>query len=51
VGTPNGTLIRDSLEYVPPLGFLGVLADRIFISKDLDRVFAFRHEVTLKALG
>lgn len=50
VSDPGGTLLRDTIEYVPPFGILGALADKVFIAKDIDRLFAFRHEATAKAL-
>lgn len=43
---PGGTLLRDTIQYVLPFGILGVLADKLFISKDIDRLFAFRHRAT-----
>ena len=51
ISHPKGTLIRDTIEYVPPFGILGALANRLFISKDIDRLFVFRHESTSKALA
>lgn len=45
------TRIVDEIDYVLPFGPLGTLADRMFISRDLDRLFAFRHEATRKALA
>ena len=50
ISHPKGTMIRDTIEYVPPFGVLGALANTLFISKDIDQLFAFRHEATLKAL-
>lgn len=40
------SLLRDTVEYKPPLGLLGALANRLFISKDIDAMFAYRHAVT-----
>ena len=51
VSHPAGTLIRDTIEYVPPFGILGGLINWLFISKDIDRLFAFRHDATVKALN
>lgn len=31
----QGTLLRDTIEYVLPIGFLGALANMIFILKEL----------------
>ena len=49
ISHPRGTMIRDTIEYIPPFGLFGALADRLVISKDIDRLFAFRHAATLKA--
>ena len=39
---PGGVLMRDVISYVPPLGFLGSLANNLFIRKKLNEIFAFR---------
>ncbi|HRF59591.1 MAG TPA: SRPBCC family protein [Fimbriimonadaceae bacterium] len=44
------TRVIDTIEYSLPLGPLGALADRLFVSRDLDHLFAFRHEATRRAL-
>lgn len=44
------TLVRDSLDYRLPLGPLGVLADALFVRRELERTFAYRHEATKRAL-
>lgn len=46
----SGTVIRDTIEYVPRFGFLGAFVDKCFLSRDIDRLFAFRHEATKQAL-
>ncbi len=43
---PNGTLIRDTVSYELPFGIVGRIADRLFISQDIDRLFAFRQQAT-----
>ena len=50
IAHPDGTLIRDSIEYEVPFGILGAVANRLFVSKEIDRLFAFRHRATAKAL-
>ncbi len=46
---PDGsTLLRDTLTYRPPLG---ALADRLFVRRQLDALFAFRHARTREALA
>lgn len=43
---PNGTLIRDTVSYELPFGVLGRLVNRLFVSRDIDRLFAFRQQAT-----
>jgi ligand-binding SRPBCC domain-containing protein len=38
----QGVLMTDIVSYSPPLGFLGALANSIFISKQLDTIFNYR---------
>jgi ligand-binding SRPBCC domain-containing protein len=42
----DGCRLRDEIEYAPPLGWLGRLADPIAVRPRLERLFAYRHEVT-----
>ena len=39
---PGGTLIRDRVEYRMPLGAVGLLAHRLLIHRDLERIFDYR---------
>lgn len=48
---PDGTLVRDRVRYEIPLGPLGALAHRLFVRRDLARVFDFRHAAVLRLLG
>jgi ligand-binding SRPBCC domain-containing protein len=41
---PEGTLVRDTVDYALPLGPLGELAHAAFIRRDLDRIFDFRRD-------
>jgi ligand-binding SRPBCC domain-containing protein len=43
---PDGAVLIDDIEYTPPLGLLGRIADPIAIKPRLRKVFAFRHRVT-----
>jgi ligand-binding SRPBCC domain-containing protein len=43
---PDGALLIDDIEYTPPFGLLGRLADGIVIKPRLRKVFAFRHRIT-----
>jgi ligand-binding SRPBCC domain-containing protein len=42
----NGSLLRDEIEFEPPLGPLGRLAGPFIIGPRLRRLFDYRHEVT-----
>jgi ligand-binding SRPBCC domain-containing protein len=50
ISTP-GTLIRDEVEYEPPLGRLGNLANHLFITRQLRSTFAYRHTRTRELLS
>jgi ligand-binding SRPBCC domain-containing protein len=43
---PSGTgvLMTDIVTYAPPLGFLGAIANKLFIHKQLDFIFNYRKE-------
>jgi ligand-binding SRPBCC domain-containing protein len=43
---PDGCRLRDEIEYAPPLGWLGRLADPLLVRPRLRRMFAYRHDVT-----
>jgi ligand-binding SRPBCC domain-containing protein len=40
----HGTQVHDHIEFEPPGGLLGLLVTADFISKDLEKVFAYRAE-------
>jgi ligand-binding SRPBCC domain-containing protein len=42
----GGTILRDEVDYVAPLGALGQWLAGPMIKRKLDRMFAYRHEVT-----
>lgn len=42
----DGCRLRDEIEYAPPLGWLGRLADPVAVRPRLQRLFDYRHEVT-----
>lgn len=46
----DGTLLRDTVEYALPFGKLGGLVDKFMISREIDRLFEFRHAATRHAL-
>lgn len=41
-----GSVLRDEVEYVPPLGLLGAFAAPVVIIPKLKRMFDYRHEAT-----
>lgn len=41
---PEGTEVRDHIEYSLPLGPLGAVAHALFVRRDLETIFAFRRE-------
>ena len=48
---PNGgSRLTDRVTYTPPLGILGKIADGLFIRRQLDAMFAFRHAETRRLL-
>lgn len=40
--TDGGVLMRDIVTYIPPLGFLGAIANSLFIKKKLNEIFEYR---------
>ena len=47
----DGTLMRDTVGYELPLGPLGALARRLFVSRNLDRIFEHRRAVLRAEFG
>jgi ligand-binding SRPBCC domain-containing protein len=46
----EGTLLRDEVEYEMHGGAAGELAHRVFVRRQIERIFKFRHERTLALL-
>lgn len=44
----SGALLRDEIEYEVPLSFVGKSIAPVFIESKLEKMFAYRHEVTRK---
>jgi ligand-binding SRPBCC domain-containing protein len=44
----GGTLIRDEIDYEPPMGWLGRKFGGRFLEEKLEKLFEFRHETTRK---
>lgn len=47
----GGTAVRDVVDYALPLGFAGEIAHPLFVRRDLERIFAFRHEAAESLLA
>lgn len=43
--TENGVLMKDIVSYQPPFGFLGSIANKLFIKKKLNDIFEYRTKV------
>jgi ligand-binding SRPBCC domain-containing protein len=41
----DGTVVRDCVDYALPFGALGELANKLFVHRDLERIFDFRRGV------
>jgi ligand-binding SRPBCC domain-containing protein len=48
---PGGTRMTDTIDYEPPFGVLGRIADRVAIGRILRDMLEFRHERTRELLG
>lgn len=47
----NGVLMSDIVSYQPPLGFLGAIANKLFINKKLNEIFDYRTEKLTEFFG
>jgi len=41
---PGGVLMADVVEYAIPFGFIGRIANALFVAREVRRIFAFRFE-------
>jgi ligand-binding SRPBCC domain-containing protein len=44
----GATVIHDRVRYAIPFGPLGALAHRLFVRRDLERIFDFRHDAVAR---
>jgi ligand-binding SRPBCC domain-containing protein len=44
----NGSILRDEIEYEPPFSIFGRIAAPFAVVPKLEKMFAYRHEVTRK---
>lgn len=42
----DGAILRDEIDYEPPLGFFGRAVAPVLVQKRLQKLFDYRHEVT-----
>ena len=45
---PDGALLRDEIEFEPPMWVFGAIAAPFFIMPKLEKMFDYRHEITRK---
>ena len=43
---PDGAILRDEIEFEPPMSFIGDLAAPLFIVPRIEKMFDYRHKVT-----
>lgn len=43
---PEGAVLRDEIEFEPPLSILGQIAAPLFVLPKLEKMFEYRHRVT-----
>lgn len=46
----EGVLLKDTIEYTLPFGLLGDVVNWLFVSRDIDKLFDFRHAQTKNSL-
>jgi ligand-binding SRPBCC domain-containing protein len=46
----DATIIHDRIRYSIPLGLLGILAHRLFVRRDLERIFDYRAKAVVERL-
>lgn len=47
----GGVLMTDIVTYIPPFGFIGAIANKLFIRKKLNEIFAFRTKAVENIFG
>jgi ligand-binding SRPBCC domain-containing protein len=47
----GGVEMTDIVHYQPPMGWLGAIANRLFIRRQLDAIFAYRHRRVEELFG
>ncbi len=44
----TGAILRDEIEYEPPMSYLGMAMTPFIVSPKIEKMFEYRHEVTRK---
>ena len=47
----GGVLMKDIVSYIPPFGFIGVIANKLLIKNKLKQIFAFRNKALENKYG
>ena len=47
----DATVVHDRVRYALPLGPLGAIAHRLFVRRDLERIFDYRRDAVAERLG
>jgi len=47
----NGVIMKDIVTYIPPLGFLGAIANSVMIKRKLNEIFEYRFEAVERKFG
>ena len=47
----SGTRITDQVQYLLPFGVFGLMAHRLKVKSDVEKIFAYRREVAAKLFG
>lgn len=48
IANKDGVLMKDTIDYELPMGFLGEIAHRLFVRKKLEHIFDYRFRVLRK---
>lgn len=43
--TNDGIIMRDKLSYIPPFGIFGQILNKLFIQKQINRIFEYRTKI------
>ena len=47
----KGILMKDLVTYIPPMGFLGAIANKLIIKGKLNEIFSFREKAVINIFG